>query len=497
MTYASEFYLLDTNDEWYLVTEIVIPDTIETIGNYQFKGFTNLISITMSNNVTVIKGMAFYECSSLEEITLSNNLKIIEDSAFNECRSLEKIELPNTIVSIDRAAFAHCSSLKEIKLPSGISKLAESLFFDCTSLEKVIIPQSVKTIEYDVFTDCISLKELMIPSSVSTIGNYSIRNCTSLKTIVLLKSIESIGENTFINCTNLTIYCEASSQPSGWNKLWNPSNCKVIWGCNDIQITEGLEYTLLEDGTYEVSGVGTFTGNDIFIPLIHDNRIVSGIADEAFKNNDIKNVVIADGIINIGDNAFNNCSNLNRVIIPSSIENMGNEAFKNCENLTIYLENNNVPDAWGDNWKDVSNEIVTDCENDVDHNCFGTKYLYTIDPTCIGGGCDVFKCIVCHKECFSNFTSALGHDTQNHEGKDATCMESGYKPYQTCSRCDFTTYEEIPALGHSYEKRVIEPTCTEKGYTEFLCKCGDSYIYEYVDEKGQMKQKKQHVQKQD
>ena len=46
--------------------------------------------------------------------------------------------------------------------------------------------------------------------------------------------------------------------------------------------------------------------------------------------------------------------------------------------------------------------------------------------------------------------AALGHDLVHHEAKTATCTESGWKAYDTCSRCDFSTYQEIPALGHEY-----------------------------------------------
>jgi len=46
---------------------------------------------------------------------------------------------------------------------------------------------------------------------------------------------------------------------------------------------------------------------------------------------------------------------------------------------------------------------------------------------------------------------ALGHDKVSHEGKAATCTEKGHKEYVTCSRCDYTTYEELPALGHDYD----------------------------------------------
>ena len=80
---------------------------------------------------------------------------------------------------------------------------------------------------------------------------------------------------------------------------------------------------------------------------------------------------------------------------------------------------------------------------------------------------------------------ALGHDTVHHEAKAATCTEIGWEAYDTCSRCDYTTYEEIAAIGHNYKAVVTAPTCTAKGYTTHTCAaCGDSYIDSYTDALG-------------
>ena len=71
---------------------------------------------------------------------------------------------------------------------------------------------------------------------------------------------------------------------------------------------------------------------------------------------------------------------------------------------------------------------------------------------------------------------ALGHDPIPHAGKAATCTEPGWDAYDTCSRCDYTTKVEIPALEHDYTEKVVKPTCEKVGYTLHTCKkCHDSY----------------------
>ncbi len=75
---------------------------------------------------------------------------------------------------------------------------------------------------------------------------------------------------------------------------------------------------------------------------------------------------------------------------------------------------------------------------------------------------------------------ALDHDKVPHDGQAATCTEKGWKAYETCSRCEYTTYEEIPALTHDYDnwETVSEPTCTEKGSKKRVCKNDAAHILE-------------------
>ena len=69
----------------------------------------------------------------------------------------------------------------------------------------------------------------------------------------------------------------------------------------------------------------------------------------------------------------------------------------------------------------------------------------------------------------------MGHDFVDHEAKAATCTEIGWEAYQTCSRCDYTTYKELPAKGHTPAAAVREnkvaATCTESGSYDEVVYC--------------------------
>ena len=63
---------------------------------------------------------------------------------------------------------------------------------------------------------------------------------------------------------------------------------------------------------------------------------------------------------------------------------------------------------------------------------------------------------------------ALKHDLVQHDAQAATCTEKGWDAYDTCSRCDYTTYAEQPALNHNLVNHDAKaPTCTEKGWNAY------------------------------
>ena len=107
-----------------------------------------------------------------------------------------------------------------------------------------------------------------------------------------------------------------------------------------------------------------------------------------------------------------------------------------------------------------------------------------VAPTCINTGYTLRSCKICGYSYKTNETEALTHDIIHHEGKPATALEVGYEVYDTCSRCDYSTYQAIPALecNHSYKEVIHEPTTDRKGYTEHTCTlCGYSFISDEVE----------------
>ena len=81
-------------------------------------------------------------------------------------------------------------------------------------------------------------------------------------------------------------------------------------------------------------------------------------------------------------------------------------------------------------------------------------------------------------DCKSSYGEADpdAHALESHDAQAPTCFHVGWDAYETCSRCDYTTYVELPALGHDYQAKIISRTCEDDGYTLHTCtRCADRY----------------------
>ena len=129
-------------------------------------------------------------------------------------------------------------------------------------------------------------------------------------------------------------------------------------------------------------------------------------------------------------------------------------------------------------------KVCSDCSYQVDPYDFGD-----IDPnnhdlthheakaaTCTEIGWEAYDtCSRCDYTTYVELTNG-GHSLTHHAAKVPTCTEIGWEAYDTCSHCDYTTYVELPALGHDYQDEIIPRTCEDDGYTLHTCtRCADRY----------------------
>ena len=115
--------------------------------------------------------------------------------------------------------------------------------------------------------------------------------------------------------------------------------------------------------------------------------------------------------------------------------------------------------VWGE-WSSAGNGThIRNCKN-----------CYKVDTaSCTGGTATCSAKAVC-EACGVEYgeKDPDNHDLIPHEAKAPTCTEKGWNAYETCSRCDHTTYTELPALNHDLEQRAAKaPTCTAIGWDAY------------------------------
>ena len=83
-------------------------------------------------------------------------------------------------------------------------------------------------------------------------------------------------------------------------------------------VSEGLEYKLLDDGTYQVSKIGACRDIEIVIPSSYNGKAVTSIGDYAFAGNSrLTGVEIPETIKSIGVSAFSASKRLKNIYITS------------------------------------------------------------------------------------------------------------------------------------------------------------------------------------
>ncbi len=123
----------------------------------------------------------------------------------------------------------------------------------------------------------------------------------------------------------------------------------------------------------------------------------------------------------------------------------------------------------------VCGEELNRTNHTVDALPHSYKVTSTTEATCEEAGSKTLVCEACG-DTKTEAIAALGHNEIAYEAKVPTCTTIGWDAYVKCSRCDYTTYKELPVTSHNYEEVVTAPTCLEGGYTTYTCSgCGKSY----------------------
>ena len=481
---------------------VKLPPTVTKIANNAFSGCSKLEEIEGLEQckISELSATAFDSCVRLKDINLSNaTIAAIPDQIFSGMRGLISATVPKTVTSIGTEAFYACKNLEMINGLSDcdITKIGEKAFYNCwrlkeadlsgssltvlpvsafkgdTALLSVKMPESLNEIGNEAFYGCSAMKKLDLNNTrLTTIGDSALSDMTSLMYINLPDTVNSVGAKAF----DLNLRLDSSDtalMPTVVSENVTPASVNYTdnnvspWKRRQVIFRDNAVAVHFDgngsDGKTANAPVFASAGTKISIPACKYTK-----KGYLFKEWNTKK----DG----SGTAYKA-----GVRTSDAISILYAQWQKATAKVTLEFPGGKYTNASGSTWDDSfsftasfsSNSSVTYlpfAQNMTKEGCTFAgwytepEYKKRIESLTIRTAIDGMTLY------------AKWNDTHEHVwGEGAittkpTCTTPGVKTY-TCSVCQKTKTEEIPATGHQHTevRNVKEATCKEEGYT------GDTY----------------------
>jgi hypothetical protein len=143
---------------------------------------------------------------TITEVVISDGIQELGEYTFVRSRTLEKVTIPDSVRVIGNNVFAGCSKLSDVIIGSGVTTIGQRAFINCTNLSNVIIPNSVAIIENNAFEGCNGLQNIDIPPNITKMGSAVFNAISSITVNVSFKKGEQPSEwdanwnQTSVNC---------------------------------------------------------------------------------------------------------------------------------------------------------------------------------------------------------------------------------------------------------------------------------------------------------
>lgn len=368
--------------------EFKVPDGVTAILSYSFFGNAHLKAVSLPDGLTTINASAFSMCSGLEAVNIPEGVTVLNNSVFYGCSSLRSVALPSTLTNINASAFGGCSRIESIvSLAATPPTVGNSnVFYLVSKMVPVYVP-SANVDDYkaaniwkdfknivgiqgggvcsDGLTWALGADSVLVITGSGEMADYALSGASAapwnaqaaaIKAINLGAGVSKLGTYAFAGCTNVkAMYADATTPPAmaDANSVSGlPSGMPVYvptgsvdaykaadnWKSMNIQgmIAHGkcgdnLTWTLTAapDTTLTISGTGA---------MWHASETSTNFAPWYGYHNNIKSIVINEGVTSIGVSVFRYCQNMTSLSLPSTLKRIDAYAFFMCrsiESITI------------------------------------------------------------------------------------------------------------------------------------------------------------------
>lgn len=481
---------------------VKLPPTVTKIANNAFSGCSKLKEIEGLEQckISELSATAFDSCVRLKDINLSNaTIAAIPDQIFSGMRGLISATVPKTVTSIGTEAFYACKNLEMINGLSDcdITKIGEKAFYNCWSLKEADLSRSSFTVlTASAFKGDTALLSVKMPESLNEIGNEAFYGCSAMKKLDLNNTrLTTIGNSALSDMTSL-MYINLPDTVNNVGAKAFDLNLRLDSSDTALMPTVVSENVTPASVNYTDNNVSPWKRRQV---IFRDNAVAVHFDGNGSNGKTANAPVFASagtkisipackytkkGYLFTGWNTEKDGSGTTYKAgarTSDAISILYAQWKKSTAKVTLEFPGGKYTNASGSTWDDSfsftasfsSNSSVTYlpfAQNMTKEGCTFAgwytepEYKKRIESLTIRTAIDGMTLY------------AKWNDTHEHVwGKGAittrpTCTTPGVKTY-TCSVCQKTKTEEIPATGHQHTevRNVKEATCKEEGYT------GDTY----------------------
>ena len=353
----------NTFDGHEAIKTVIFPKTLKAIGDYAFRSTT------------------------IEKIEIPESVDSIAAGVFQFCNNLSEINIPSGVKAIGNRAFCGCKSLESMILPDDIEVLNEGVFQDCVFLKSINLPKNLKKIGYAAFSGT-ALTDIHIYDKVTAIGGKAFAGITLNSVTCEAITPPDMQLNTFANTTydEATLYIPAEAMddyldmatwgqfskveeyinkdnpedPDGYTKvsskagtlndimadMQNIVKLRLLGEVNNqdfafirtLTSLESIDMTkckIVDDG----NGVANRIPDGAFekmtkLTSVKMSASANEIGKRAFAETGLQSVVLPDGIVTLGVEAFIDSKSLTEVVISNIDLRVSEKAFSGCTQLT-------------------------------------------------------------------------------------------------------------------------------------------------------------------
>lgn len=126
--------------------------------------------LRFENGIEAIPPCAFRCRDDFQEVVLPETIRTIGDQAFSNCHNLKLLELPCHLASMGEHAFSNCG-IREISIPGSLACIPQNAFSACDNLQAITVREGVESIGSQAFADCGRPLRVNLPNSIKQIAN--------------------------------------------------------------------------------------------------------------------------------------------------------------------------------------------------------------------------------------------------------------------------------------------------------------------------------------